>query len=409
LYSSRSGLKPLLCLRVLGIIKIIHLCNVWIMRLMLCCAELGLGHVSRITPLAKRLEKNGHELFFFSGGRAYQLLRKEFRNVYPCTPVAWYENAHGIVTSASLINILFPLPTYNPEKAAFEVKSSSAMETIHRYYDLRRPIKKIKPDLLVSDGDMHALRLASRWHIPSVYVANMIRPSYGFSALLNPGERFVERYVKQCLRIIVPDNPPPYTVSEYNLGDLDGMGIGEKVEFVGSFFDTAPVEGREEHIYAAISGPLGTRAKLTQMIVPVLEELGTKSVVSLGVPGERRTGQAGNCEKCTWLSAAERKECIRNAKLVIFSGGHATCFETIKYGKPSICVPTQPEQMGNAAKLQNLQCSITAKNQNELRLAIQKIEANTAFYKRNVAAVNAFSNRFRGLDRAVEIIETALK
>jgi UDP-N-acetylglucosamine--N-acetylmuramyl-(pentapeptide) pyrophosphoryl-undecaprenol N-acetylglucosamine transferase len=379
------------------------------MRMMLCCAELGLGHVSRIIPLAKRLEKHGHELFFFSGGKAYELLRREFRNVYQCTPVAWYENAHGIVASASLINILFPLPTYNPEKAAFEVKTSSAMETIHRYYDLRKPIKKIKPDLLVSDGDMHALRLASRWHIPSVYVANMIRPSYGFSALLNPGERFVERYVKQCLRIIVPDNPPPYTVSAYNLGDLDGMGLGDKVEFVGSFFDTSPVDGAEMHVYAPISGPFGTRAKLTQMTLPVLERLENKSVVSLGVPGTRRKGRSGNCEIHTWLTAKERQDAIRNAELVIFSGGHATCFETIKYQKPSVCIPTQPEQLGNAAKLQNLGCSLTAKNQNELRLAIQKIESNMEFYKRNVAAVNEFSNRFKGLDRAVEIIENALK
>jgi hypothetical protein len=128
------------------------------------------------------------------------------------------------------------MPNYNYDKGAFEVKRSSAMETIHRYYDLRRNIRKIKPDLLVSDGDMHALRLAGRWKIPSVYIANMIRPSYGFSALLNPGERFVERYVKKCAKIIVPDNPPPFTVSEYNLGDLDEMGIGKKVEFVGCFW-----------------------------------------------------------------------------------------------------------------------------------------------------------------------------
>ena len=49
------------------------------MRLLLSCSELGLGHVSRIIPLGKRLEKNGHEMFFFSGGKAYELLQKEFK------------------------------------------------------------------------------------------------------------------------------------------------------------------------------------------------------------------------------------------------------------------------------------------------------------------------------------------
>ena len=225
---------------------------------------------------------------------------------------------------------------------------------MHRYYDLRRDILKIKPDLIVSDGDIHALRLANRWKIPSVYITNMIRPSYGFSAALNPGERFTERYVKNCSKIIIPDNPPPYTVCEYNIGDLDKMGLKEKVEFVGSFLDTTPMKGSEEHIFAPISGPFGTRAKLTQIIIPVLEELKTKSIISLGMPGKKITAKKGNCEIHTWLSSQERQECMENSELVIFSGGHITCFETIKYEKPSICIPTQPEQMGNAAKLQNL-------------------------------------------------------
>ena len=73
------------------------------MRLLLSCSELGLGHVSRIIPLGKRLEKNGHELHFFSGGKAYEMLQKEFSHVYRCQPISWYENAHGIITSASLV------------------------------------------------------------------------------------------------------------------------------------------------------------------------------------------------------------------------------------------------------------------------------------------------------------------
>jgi UDP:flavonoid glycosyltransferase YjiC (YdhE family) len=85
-----------------------------------------------------------------------------------------------------------------------------------------------------------------------------------------------------------------------------------------------------------------------------------------------------------------------------------SCFETVKYAKPSICIPTQPEQMGNAAKLQNLNCSITVKNGQELKAAIQKIEEETSLFRRNVRTLNTFSNKFKGLDRAVEIIEDAL-
>ena len=219
------------------------------MRIMLCCSELGLGHVSRIMPLGKKLRDKGHAVSFFSGGKAYQLLQKEFKSVHYCTPVVWYENSRGILVYASLMNILLPLPVFNTEKNKLEFKNANAMETVHRYYDLRRQIKRQKPDLIIVDGDIHALRLASRWKIPSVYITNIIRPSYDFSAIFYPGERIIERYLKYCQRIIIPDIPPPYTICEFNLGDLKTIGIGEKVDFVGSFIDTAPPGGSQEHIF----------------------------------------------------------------------------------------------------------------------------------------------------------------
>jgi UDP-N-acetylglucosamine--N-acetylmuramyl-(pentapeptide) pyrophosphoryl-undecaprenol N-acetylglucosamine transferase len=378
------------------------------MRLLLSCSELGLGHVSRIIPLGKQLEKHGHELFFFSGGKAYELLGKEFKNVNKVTPISWYENAHGILTSASLLNLFLPLPLFNVELNRFEVKNSNAWETIHRYYDLRENILDIAPDVLIADGDINALRLAGRWKIPAVYVENMIRPSYGFSSLLSPGERFIERYYKLCRKIVIPDNPPPYTVSEYSIGDIAHMGIADKTEYVGSFIDTKPVTGAQEHIFAPISGPVGTRAKLLKTLLPVLERVKSKCIISLGTPGKKASVKIGNYELHTWLSPEERTEAMRNAKYVIFSGGHATCFETIKYGKPSICIPTQPEQLGNAAKLEKMNCGIVAKNKKQIQKAVNKLEAELDTYTRNVKTLSEFSGRHNGLDRAVEIVETLL-
>lgn len=376
------------------------------MRLLLSCTELGLGHVSRIIPLGKKLAEKGHELFFFAGGTAYQLLQNEFENVYPCTPVAWYENAHGVIASASVLNILVPLPKYNYENKKIEIKNSSAAETIHRYYDLRRQIRKIKPELIISDGDMHALRLAHRWKIKSVYITNIIRPSYRFSPLLTPGERFTERYVKKCDKIIVPDNPK-HTICEYNLGNLDEMGITDKVEFAGSFIEMTPQEGlKEEHVFAPISGPLGTRAKLTKIVIPVFTQLKSKCIISLGEPGKKIMRKIGNCTVYSWLSEKERNEFMKNAKMVVFSGGHGTCFEVIKYRKPSVCVPTQSEQMGNAQKLEELKCSVQAENETELKSAIFEIEEKIESFKTQVEKIGEYSRQFKGLENAVRVIET---
>jgi len=376
------------------------------MRMILSCAEIGLGHVSRIIPLGKRLESHGHEIHYFSGGKAYELLKREFKNVYPVQEVNWYENNYGILTSASLINMFFPLPLFNNELNRFEVKRSNAYEIIHRYYDLRQNIRDLAPDVLVADGDLNALRLGMRWKIPSVYIENMIKPSYGFTSFLSPGMSFLERYYRACQKIIIPDNPMPFTVSEYSIGDINAMGLADKTEYVGSFVDTTPERGAQEHIFAPISGPIGTRSKILKNLLPVLENVKDKCIISLGTPGKKASAKIGNYELHTWLTPKDRSQAMRNAKYVIFSGGHATCFETIKYGKPSICIPTQPEQLGNAAKLEKLQCGIVVKNKKQLKTAIEKMEANLDAYTKKAEELSVFSSRFNGLDRAIEIIES---
>ncbi len=379
------------------------------MRMLLCCAEIGLGHVSRIIPLGRRLQQRGHELYFFSGGKAYELLKKEFQNVYECTPVGWYENSHGIITSASLINLLFPLPLFNAEKNRFEIKQSNTYETMHRYYDLRKDILKLKPDLLISDGDINALRLSGRWKIPSIYIENMIRPSYGFSSLLSPGERFIERYYRVAQKVVIPDNPPPFTVSEYSIGDLEGLGVEDRTEYVGSFIDTTPEVGSQKHVFAPISGPVGTRSQIINTMMPVLKKAKGKFVISLGTPGNKKVfAKIDNYELHTWLSAEERRQAMLDSKYVIFSGGHATCFETIKYAKPSICIPTQPEQLGNAAKLEKMGVSIVARNSKQLEKAVAKLEADLDCYTHRARELSLYSGKFSGLERAVEIIEAAV-
>ncbi len=213
--------------------------------------------------------------------------------------------------------------------------------------------------------------------------------------------------MKAATKIIIPDNKPPYTICEYNIGNLNDVGVAQKTEYVGSFFDTSSTENSEEHIFVPISGPFGTRSRLTQMLLPIFEKLNLKSVISLGMPGSSKVVRRGNCEIHSWLSAQERQEAMRKASIVIFSGGHITCFEIIKYAKPSICIPTQPEQLANAAKLQDMHCSMIARNRTGLERAIRKIQEDHAQVKTNMETLNKFSNRFDGLNRAAEIIEAA--
>jgi len=166
--------------------------------------------------------------------------------------------------------------------------------------------------------------------------------------------------------------------------------------------------GLERHIFAPISGPLGTRAKLARMIIPVLSRLKTKSIISLGEPSNKAAKKLGNCEVYSWLNREQRDEYMKNAEIIIFSGGHGTCFEVIKHGKPSICIPTQPEQMGNARKLQELKCSMSVENETQLKSAILEIKEKREFYKNNVKKISEYSRKFNGIENAVDVIENIL-
>ncbi len=96
---------------------------------------------------------------------------------------------------------------------------------------------------------------------------------------------------------------------------------------------------------------------------------------------------------------------MRNAKIVIFSGGHGTCFEAVNNRKPSVCIPTQPEQMANARKLQELECAISVQNEAQLESAISEIEEKAQSYKDSVKKVSEYSSRLKGLEKAVDVIE----
>jgi UDP:flavonoid glycosyltransferase YjiC (YdhE family) len=169
-----------------------------------------------------------------------------------------------------------------------------------------------------------------------------------------------------------------------------------------------PTRSKEEHVFAPISGPPGTRAKLVQTIVPPLKKLEMKSIVSLGQPGKRVTKKTGNCEIHTWLTPEQRLNYMANSRLVIFSGGHATCFETVKHMKPSIIVPTQPEQIGNGIKLQELGSSLLASNSNQMATSLELMLGNIEMFKRNVEKLNKVSRKLAGVDAAVGVVERTL-
>ena len=74
--------------------------------------------------------------------------------------------------------------------------------------------------------------------------------------------------------------------------------------------------------------------------------------------------------------------------------------------KPSVCIPTQPEQKANARKLEELGCSKCIKNGAQLETVLKEIEEQKESFKKNLTKISEYSSRFSGLDNAVKVIES---
>jgi len=375
--------------------------------------ELGNGHAYRTIKVSEQLIERGHTVTFFTSHPAIQRRFGDSCKIYKCPPVSWYEDRNGINVPLSVLNIFFPMTAYDYESNRWYIKSSSASKTMSRYYDIRSFARKERPDVVVTDGDLLMARWAQRRGIRTVNITNETRPYYNLieQLFLQPGQYIAEQKFKSS-KILVPDIKKPYTICELNLrgmlrADTDtGAGIGADIELVGSYFRTNEKPRDENFIYFSISGSFGTRNKLENRFLPELYDFGCEVVASLG-DEKRSATQRGSVAKHGWLNSDERIRCMRDASIIIHSASHNTSMETLSYGKPSVCIPTQPEQRGNAKKLELLGCAVVVEDPKRLKDAIRKIGDDYDFYRSHAEKIGRMVNSADGVARTVEIIENS--
>lgn len=380
--------------------------------------ELGEGHAFRATVISERLLDRGHELSFFTSHPKIKENFGDICEVYKCTPVRWYESSKGIDSLMSILNIFLPLPSYDYENRSYKngsnsmhIKRSAMHEEIRRYYDIRKFAKEVLPDKIITDADPNLIRWALRRGMTpeDIYlITNETRPYYNLKELLTlyPLQRLTEKYIREST-IIVPDLEPPYTMCELNL--IGTAGDYDSIYFVGPYAELDTMEPADKgFIYFSINGPYGTRALLENRFLPILEKFAEETkcevVVSLGDP-RRKEEHKGTISKYGWLTNEERKRCMREAHIIMHSGSHGNCMETILNGKVCIAIPTQAEQRGQAKKIEMLHCGEMAENPNELVKKVEAIEDDYDSYASVTKKLRAKAKEMNGVERTLEIIE----
>jgi UDP:flavonoid glycosyltransferase YjiC (YdhE family) len=231
------------------------------------------------------------------------------------------------------------------------------------------------PDVVVSDSRLSPIIAAKILRIPSVVVLNQVK------LLLSPRlrelavSRLFESMVGEFLgsmwalaeRVLVPDLPPPHTISWHNVW---GTGSANpRLEYVG--FTSPKNEVNSEAVEAVakslgldkslplvfihVSGPIQTRSSLVSIGMKAAEVMQDRAqfVISEGKPGGSTEAKKIGSRVWSYQWCPVRDEVFALSNLAVIRGGHVALSQAIHFGKPVVTVPIEnhSEQLGNSSKI----------------------------------------------------------
>lgn len=369
----------------------------------------GLGHASRMVQIADRLDNKS--LKFSSFGDAVDYINNHGYECIKTPPVELGWNPElGFVVKESIMRL--PTNFTNFIKQCGKEANS---------------IGKFNPNLVISDTRLSTLITAKLYNIPTLTILNQIK------LLLSNGLRtfsitrlfedilaeFLGLFWNKSDDILVPDLPPPYTISEDNLWNIST--ISKNLKYIG-FLVAKPTIDEEKIrrvsnmlmldkkplIFAHISGPKTTKLIILKRIVDALKDReDINLIVSEGKPnGSIESKKIKNGWYYEWCPI--RDEVFALSDLLIVRGGHSTLSQAILYGKPVITMPIENhgEQIGNARKMDKLGLGIMLR-QNEiskLNNCIDQILLND-IYNDKVINVKEVADKLDGTDAIIEKIK----
>ena len=386
------------------------------MRILFTPSGVGLGHVGRCIPIAKRLEKDGAEILFSTYREGLRYVQQEGFQAVEAPDIGVQVKPDG--------SIDFRLTTVNPGPFL-------TVYTIMKQVDAEiNFMQAFEPDVVVSDSRASSLVAAKLLDIPRLCILNQ------FQVFIPRRKRFLKlariadattltlvgRVWAEVNRILIPDFPPPYTISTKNLHIP--KAYHKKIKFIGPILpvNSSDLPNQKELrkklgldetrpvIFAPISGPAKERAYFTGVLRQIFSSFPDdyQIVMSLGYPNSSvETVANGNLIIRGWIP--NRFEYLKACDVVVSRGGHGTLSQSICYGKPVILVPTpsHTEQYNNAKKAKDLGVAEIIPQEDltldSLLAAVRKVLEKKRFQEKSEQLQKEIS-KCNGLDIATKII-----
>jgi len=308
-----------------------------------------LGHISRSLWIANMLPG---QKFFSTWGEALDMIDSGMISL-PSTPLDVVWTSEGRMSFRKTVKRFY---------SVFSIPALQISEEANK-------IKRINPNVIVSDSRISPIIASKIYGKPSALIINQAKILLPLRESL--ASRAIERLTGELLSLIwrmsdlimIPDLPPPYTLSYQGISSKVICG---KRRFFG-FFSKRPSPStinirqkfglKSKVAYAAVSGPKPTRDFFVNLLVKVGKCLPSdvSLVISEGsVNEEGKVERLDNVLKFGWDSY--RNDFMNQADIVILRAGLTTLGEGIMAGKPMMLFPIalHGEQISNALRAKEM-------------------------------------------------------
>ena len=377
----------------------------------------GLGHASRMTLIAKRLKERGISLRFSSSQEASQYILSRGFSVHNIPPVEVEWGQGGEVVFRKTVKKLIP----------------SLGSLARQISDEVNHLREFKPSLVLADSRLSTVIAARYLGIPVIVILNQLRllmPTRYKSLLKtvseNIGAELLGRAWSLSDEILIPDLPPPYTISERNLWGV--RSPRRKINYIGFIVEEPPISDEKLQclidqlslnngkptIFVPISGPRSTRDGLKNKMFQVASKLQEdyNFVISGGAPGS--TSQPIRVRGGWYYDWCPVKdELFHLSDIIIARPGHLTIAQSIEYGKPmlSVPIPNYTEQLVNSRKISNLGLGVVLDQKYNSIDDFQKAISDLMYspsVREKVGRLQDVSEKHDGLNNMMNIVNRVL-
>jgi len=360
--------------------------------LFVVCGE-GLGHASRSLHLGYYLQQQGHDVHFAGYGKSYDFMKQHGCINLHATPREVF-----LVGDNGFFNLKKTL--WHARWIPFTLLASA----VH----VRKLLRDDGFECVVSDTMYGSVIAAWFRQVPVVFITNQNHfngPGGKTNPVWNILNFLLGWYLNFADHVIIPDYPPPDTVSEFNIS----IPVHKKgrYSYTGPFFEFDPQRYVNEHI--TIFTSFGGEPYKLPMYTMLRKIADRRKDLFFDVfyTGPELPASSENFVSHGYVPNIY--EFLARAKIAIVHGGLTTLHEALLFEKPVLMIvdPNHPEQQNNARKIVEMGAGLAADGHTVTSEGLEALIGKTmALRPRPFRAAHEEVN---GRKNAMDIILTTVK